>query len=106
MDHYPILFQQPMQLEKFGKPFQFFNFMIDLPDFMLTVASIWSKFIPGDPILVLGKKIKLIKQALRDLNKATGNVNSKVALARALLADTHDKLKSGVTEDLLSLEKK
>lgn len=25
MDHCPIIFQEPMQLEKFGKPFQFFK---------------------------------------------------------------------------------
>lgn len=104
MDHCPIMYQQPMQLEKFGKPFQFFNFMSELMDFMFTIDSIWSSFVPGNPILVLGKKIKHIKQALRELNKKFRNVSHNVNQARALLADTQDKINYAATEELLHQE--
>lgn len=78
--------------------------MVDLPDFLCTVENAWSGYIPGNPILVLSRKIKLVKGALRELNKKSGNVISNVAAARVLLSETQDKLNLDPTEELLGLE--
>ncbi|XP_074336179.1 uncharacterized protein LOC141673345 [Apium graveolens] len=103
VDHNPLIFHVPMQLE--NNPFQIFNYMLDLPDFFPTLSNVWSSYIPGDPMLALGKKIKLVKQALRELNNKHNNAHSNVIQARVMLGDTQDKLKDHNTVDLFELEK-
>lgn len=39
MDHCPLILTVPMELERYFKPFQFFNFMIDLNGFLETVSK-------------------------------------------------------------------
>lgn len=78
MDHNPLMLNVPMILERFSKPFQFFNFMIELPDFMPLVEKAWTTRCFGDPLGVLCKKLKLVKSALVQLNKEHGNLHSNV----------------------------
>lgn len=63
MDHNPLVFISRMDLQKFGKPFQFFNFMLDLPDFLTTVAASWHGVVTGNPLDSFCKKLKIVKQA-------------------------------------------
>ncbi|XP_074328439.1 uncharacterized protein LOC141700297 [Apium graveolens] len=92
MDHNPVLFHEPMQLQKFGKPFQFFNYMLGILSFLSTVEHAWQVQFFGDPMVVLARKIKLVKQALKELNKSHGDLNDNVASARANLNDIQEKL--------------
>lgn len=58
MDHNPIVNKEPMQLRRFGKPFQFFNFMIDIPGFLDMVTKAWTVQCHGSPIAQFNAKIK------------------------------------------------
>ncbi|XP_074360896.1 uncharacterized protein LOC141701135 [Apium graveolens] len=87
MDHNPLLFEEPMQLNKFGKPFQFFNFMIDIPGFLDIVSSAWSIHCIGSPIAQFNAKLKHTKLLLRKLNKDHGNILSNVHHARVSLEE-------------------
>ncbi|XP_074363651.1 uncharacterized protein LOC141704298 [Apium graveolens] len=69
MDHNPLLFVEPMQLQRFGKPFQFFNYMIDIPRFLDTVSSAWSTHCLGSPIAQFNAKLKHTKLLLRMFNR-------------------------------------
>ena len=87
MDHNPLFLSVPMTLQRSRKPFQFFNFMKDFPQFQSTVHSAWhSQPWFGDPMMILQKKLKTVKQALIALNKTVGNAHSNVDTARALVA--------------------
>ena len=87
MDHNPLFLSVPMALQHSRKPFQFFNFMKDFPQFQSTVHSAWhSQPWFGDPMMILQKKLKNVKQALIALNKTVGNAHSNVDTARASVA--------------------
>lgn len=105
MDHNPLVFEEPMQLQKFGKPFQFFNFMIDNLGFLDLVACAWTLECNGSLMTQFLAKLKHTKLILHDLNKANGNIQSNVQLAHAHLVDFQDKLKCTTDPSLLIQEK-
>ncbi|XP_074326627.1 uncharacterized protein LOC141664571 [Apium graveolens] len=105
MDHNPILFHELMQIKKLGKPFQFFNYMLELPNFLSTVQSAWQVVLFGNLMVVLARKIKLTKNALKELNKNHGDINDNVTSARASLRVVQDKLVLHKDCDLLAFEK-
>ncbi|KAL8122725.1 hypothetical protein AgCh_010922 [Apium graveolens] len=87
MDHNALLYIEPMQLQRFGKPFQFFNFMIEVPGFYDVVAKAWSKPCTGNSYARFACKLKELKVLLRQFNKDHGNVSSNVLTARAILEE-------------------
>ncbi|XP_074341935.1 uncharacterized protein LOC141679332 [Apium graveolens] len=109
MDHNPLLFEEPMQFQEFGKPFQFFNYMIDVPGFLDLVSSAWSIQCFGSPLVQFSTKLKHTKLLLRKLNRDVGNVHSNVQSARAVLeafqtslSSTLDQSKILEEEELIS----
>lgn len=105
MDHNPIFFEEPMQLQKFGKPFQYFNFMADILGFLDTIANAWSLHCSGSPITKFNARLKQAKKLLRDLNKTHGNVTTNVLEARAKLEEIQVKMITDGDASLLILGK-
>lgn len=66
MDHNPMIINVPMSLEKFGKVFQIFNYMLDNPGFIEAISSAWIQPLYADPMSILCRKLKLVRQALID----------------------------------------
>lgn len=93
MDHCPLVVHTPMQLDKVHKPFQYFKFMSTLPSFYATVEKAWNTSWYGDPMAVLNRKLKDVKQALIQLNKDNGNVHSNVTQSKANLFLIQDRLR-------------
>lgn len=93
MDHCPLVFSTPMQLERFSKPFQFYNFMTDLDGFAEAVSSAWSGEWFGDPMAILVRRLQVTKKSLVGLNKKHGNVRANVQLARMKLVDIQDRMR-------------
>ncbi|XP_074363513.1 uncharacterized protein LOC141704083 [Apium graveolens] len=85
MDHNPLLFVEPMQLRKFGKPFQFFNYMIEIPGFLDIVSFAWSTHCLGSPIAQLHARLRHTKVLLRKFNRDHGNIHTNVQIARSNL---------------------
>lgn len=105
MDHNPLLFDEPMQLQKYGKPFQFFNFMIEIPGFLDLVTSAWSLHCNGSPVVQFNAKLKHTKKLLREFNKAHGNVQNNVQLARANLEELQASMESTFDRYILSVKR-
>ncbi|XP_074326901.1 uncharacterized protein LOC141664844 [Apium graveolens] len=110
MDHNPILYEKPMQLAKFGKPFQFFNFMIDVPGFIDLISRTWARGCNGNPITQFNFKLKNVKSDLRDFNKEHENLHNLVNFVRAQLNEVQEALISDnspslVQQELLLIEK-
>lgn len=82
------------------KPFQFFNYMLAIEGFQEEVRKAWDDTCTGDPITILGKKMKATKLALVALNKKHGNLQSNVTEARGFL----DTIESALVEDHSNFE--
>ncbi|KAL8091704.1 hypothetical protein AgCh_034098 [Apium graveolens] len=106
MDHNALLFIEPMQLHRFGKPFQFFNFMVEVPGFYEVVAKAWSKPCTGNSYARFACKLKELKVLLRQFNKDHGNVSSNVSNARANLEEFQLNMNNTTDASLLSVENK
>lgn len=85
MDPNPLLVNIPVQLQIFKKLFQFFNFMIDLPQFQETVAGAWRQLLFGEPMAILCRRLKYERQALIELNKKMG-IFIKMSLKLVLIS--------------------
>lgn len=68
-DHCTAILFTGLTLARIPKPFQFFNFILDLEGFNSTLRTTWDCQIVGDPIFVLAEKLRRAKQAICDLNK-------------------------------------
>ncbi|KAL8108075.1 hypothetical protein AgCh_024496 [Apium graveolens] len=66
--------------------------MSDIEGFTNAVTQAWQTPWYGDPMGILRKKLKLVKQELIKLNKANGNVNHNVQRARQDLQPVQDAL--------------
>ncbi|KAL8122620.1 hypothetical protein AgCh_010817 [Apium graveolens] len=104
MDHNALLFVEPMQLHRFGKPFQFFNFLIEVPGFFEVVDKAWSKPCTGNSYARFACKLKELKVLLRQFNKDHGNVSSNVSTARANLEEFQLNMLNTEDASLLSVE--
>ena len=107
MDHNPLLLTVPMVLQRFKKPFQFFNFMKDIPDFQRTVQVAWFQDVGAvDPMITLQRKLQNVKRALIELNTNFGNIHSNVSAARDLVTAAQIQISSDrMNSDLLLAEK-
>lgn len=70
------------------KPFQFFNFMLELDNFHEVVRNAWNVHVTRDPLQILARKLKELKRALCILNNTNGNLSSLVVKARMALQET------------------
>lgn len=105
MDHNPLFFEEPMQLQRFGKPFQYFNFMADIPGFLDVVATAWYVPFLGPPSSRFAARLKQAKILLKDLNKGQGNIFSNVQSSRANLAEVQDSMVTNFDDSLMHKEK-
>lgn len=84
-DHCPIAVYLGVTQERIRKPFQFFNHLIDAPEFLSKVKDAWQVEVTGNPWFVLTMKLKKVKDSLRTLNRTNGNVHSAVTDSRSKL---------------------
>lgn len=86
-DHSPIVVSLGKVQDRLKKPFQFFVHLIAAPGFMEAVSEAWEKEVRGDPWFVLTMKLRRVKEAMRKLNTARGNIHKKVEAANIALLD-------------------
>lgn len=61
-DHCPIILNIGLHLYKVKKPFQFFNYMIDLVGFTDSVHEVWNVQVFGNPMIILSEKLRELKR--------------------------------------------
>ncbi|XVE49188.1 hypothetical protein DITRI_Ditri01bG0062400 [Diplodiscus trichospermus] len=69
-DHSPDLLQFRQTMVSPPKPFKFFNYWVKHPEFLMLVESSWRKPINGNPMVILHRKLKRLKEDLKAFNKA------------------------------------
>lgn len=104
-DHCPMVVYSGQVLPFLPKPFQFFNFMTGLDNFLGVVQEAWSTHCSGDPLQILSGKLRAVKRALMSLNKQNGNLTSNVENIKDSLHSTQLALDSRPSDiNLLNLQ--
>lgn len=105
-DHWLAVVKMGLRLPRIPKPFQFFNYMIQLDNFNVVVQTAWDIQVSGDPLQILAAKLQSVKNTFRLLNKFVGNLHANVTLAREALHTTQQALCSNPGYlNLLSLQR-
>ena len=68
-DHCPVVVQMSQTFCAPPKPSRVFNFWTKHSNFLNTVAKSWNEPIMGSPMIILQKKLKRLKQSLKEFNK-------------------------------------
>lgn len=93
-DHTPMIVRvlQPVQRRK---PFKYFEFWADHPDFNSIVRQAWDSSIIGVPMYILVSKLKIVKARLKLLNQdAFSDISVRAAEAREALRSTQVSLQA------------
>ncbi|XP_074360335.1 uncharacterized protein LOC141700489 [Apium graveolens] len=84
-DHNPAFIDMGVSYSAPKKPFQLFLHFLEHPGFLELVKEAWSSNIVGDPWFRVTSKLKLVKAAVKDLNRNVGNLHELVIEARVKL---------------------
>lgn len=77
------------------KPFKYFDFWTDHPDFKVIVRRVWDSPVRGVPMFKLVSKLKMLRVQLKLLNQdAFSNISARTAEARESLRATQTDLQS------------
>ena len=94
-DHTPILVRLGVELYHRKSPFRFFNFWAEDPLFLAIVEEAWNNQVSGSPPYRFCKKLKLVKMALKELNRNSySSISSRSNQARTYLHSIQARLKS------------
>ncbi|XP_020271932.1 uncharacterized protein LOC109847098 [Asparagus officinalis] len=89
------------------KPFRFFKMWTKHSDYLPTVSSIWNTSIDGHTMFSIVSKLKLLKTALKDLNRRHfNNISEQVLRAKANLENVQKALSLDPLNDALIRQEK
>ncbi|XP_031392312.1 uncharacterized protein LOC116204371 [Punica granatum] len=75
------------------KPFKFFHFWTEHPEYMALVRRVWTEAQEGTPMEVLYKKLRSLKMHLKDFNRTEfGNVHTRINDLQSELAQVQATL--------------
>ena len=84
-----------------------FEMWAEREDCQTLVEKIWATHIVGCPMLVLQRKLKFLKTALREWNiDKVGNIQDQISSLQLALNEVQTKLQQGHSEDLVLQEQK
>ncbi|XP_020259065.1 uncharacterized protein LOC109835503 [Asparagus officinalis] len=92
-DHSPALVSIYKEEKQGKKPFKFFNMWTNHSNYMSTVSSIWQRQVAGYKMFSIVTKLKLLRGALKELNKKHyGNISEQAVRAKYALEEIQKKL--------------
>jgi len=106
-DHYPLLLDFQFSDCTFKSQFRFMKMWSLHDNCKDVISSCWNNRVIGCPMYVLNKKLKILKNTLKDWNKTTfGNVHALVESAENKVAEIqHNIQQNGHFDELLNQEK-
>ena len=95
----------PVQIRA-KKPFRFYNFLIQSPDFMVMIAENWFSFnVLGSAMFRVSRKLKLLKQCIRSFSHQNfSGIERKTAAAHENLLRAQSAMLADPTTDNASFE--
>jgi len=106
-DHFPILLEFYFQETSFASQFKFMQMWSLHPNCSALISKVWNTPVVGCPMFILNRKLKMLKEKLKEWNKNIfGNVTDNVKVVEDLLKHIQDQLTaSGPSEVLLDQER-
>ncbi|XP_020270938.1 uncharacterized protein LOC109846122 [Asparagus officinalis] len=106
-DHSPALLSIYDNCVQGKKPFKFFKMWNKHENYLPIISSVWQNSIAGCAMFSVASKLKLLKNALKDLNKRSfHNISEKVIRARINLENMQNNLQEDpLNTDLINQEK-
>ncbi|XP_028124903.1 uncharacterized protein LOC114321868 [Camellia sinensis] len=106
-DHSPVVITLDPKVSNFRKPFKFFDFWADHPNFVQKVDEMWRKYIKGSPMFRVCQKLRTLKPILKNLNKKEfSDISTRVSHAKDQLVSGQIKLdKDPLNGDLQTHER-
>jgi len=93
-DHTPIVVRV-LHPPRRRKPFKYFEFWEQHPDFKSIVQQVWNTPVSGVPMFQLVFKLKMLKARLKTLNQESfSEISSRTDEARAALFALHSDLQA------------
>lgn len=85
-DHSPAITTILPCPRKSNKPFKFFDFLADHPQFLDIVQRVWRRVIIGNPMYRVCEKLKLLQSEFKQINRSDfSDVSARVVESRQLL---------------------
>ncbi|XP_057463925.1 uncharacterized protein LOC130753792 [Actinidia eriantha] len=101
-DHSPCLVSMFDNSIQGVRPFKFFNMWTLHEDFQMIVSSVWETQIFGSAMFRLCRKLKILKEPLKELNKKHfSHISSRAAAAEDKLYDLQQRLHDNPTDVIL-----
>nr|GEZ73884.1 hypothetical protein [Tanacetum cinerariifolium] len=91
-DHAPAVLKIKKVVKSKAKPFKILNFLVHKPEFKSIVDQGWKKDVQGHNMFQVVKKLKSLKQPLRNLLKNQGNLHDRVVRLRHELDEVQKAL--------------
>lgn len=92
-DHSPIMLRFGAKENAGPKPFKFFHFWTEHPEYLKLVERVWMEVQEGNPMAVLYKKLRNLKRHLKDFNRSYfGDVHAKVDALQTQLAQIQTEI--------------
>lgn len=90
-----------------SKPFKFFDFIADHPQFLSIVQGVWRKIIIGNPMFCIYEKLKLLQFELKKLNKKEYSaISERVVQTQSHLGSLQNKLGLDPSDPATQMEEK
>ncbi|XP_020266528.1 uncharacterized protein LOC109842018 [Asparagus officinalis] len=106
-DHSPALVSIYDDQIQGKKPFKFFNMWTKHQSFSTTVSNVWKGKIKGFSMFSVYSKLKMLKVALKGLNKKHfHNISEQVQMARLTLENVQEKLQNSPFDPILIKQEK
>lgn len=106
-NHFPILFDFHNHDPSFSSQFKFLKMWFLHPKYCKVIAQCWNIPIVGCPMVVLSKKLKLLKEMLKNWNKYTfGNITEQVQLAKSILDNIQSNIDTNGSSDFIRKQEK
>lgn len=92
-DHSPAVVYLTPNPKKVIKPFKFFDFLADHPEFLSIVQRVWRKIIIGNPMFCVCEKLKFLQGEFKQPNsKDFSDISSRVVDSRNQLESLQSEL--------------
>ncbi|XP_020243220.1 uncharacterized protein LOC109821446 [Asparagus officinalis] len=89
------------------KPFRFFKMWTNHPSYVPTVSDVWKEIVQGCKMFSVCKKLKLLKEAIKTLNRNNFyNISEQVQRARDALENTQRELQAHLLHPMLISQEK
>ncbi|KAK1379279.1 hypothetical protein POM88_026023 [Heracleum sosnowskyi] len=93
-DHSAAILNFQNRIGAQNKPFQFYNYWLDHPDFHNIVDDVWQTPVRGNPMFVLHSKLNMVKKKLVTLKRNVGSIASEIKEVREQLAAVQEKIQN------------